>query len=163
MEKRLQEALDFAVLKHAGQLRKGGAAYITHPMAVAAILQEKGYPESYQIAGLFHDLLEDTDATVEEIAAIGGPEVLAAVKLLTKEPGYTMADYIARIEKNPMARAVKGADRLHNLRCAPLADENFRRKYIKESMEWYLGFMPEIQEAVLDLNDTLTDPLELNL
>lgn len=45
----------------------------------------------------FHDLLEDTDATEEEIAQIGGPEVLAAVKALTKQPGYVMTDYVAGV------------------------------------------------------------------
>ena len=45
----------------------------------------------------FHDLLEDTDATEEEIAQMGEPEVLAAVKALTKQPGYVKADYVAGV------------------------------------------------------------------
>ena len=48
-------------------------------------------------AAFFHDLLEDTDATEEEIAQMGGPEVLAAVKALAKQPGYVMADYVAGV------------------------------------------------------------------
>ena len=62
---RLEAAIEFASVKHEGQYRKGGAPYITHPVAVANILKEKGFNEDYQIAGIFHDLLEDTDATLE--------------------------------------------------------------------------------------------------
>jgi len=66
--KRLDAALQFATEKHAGQTRIGGEPYISHPVSVAKMLREEGYDEEYQIAGLFHDLLEDTDATYEEIA-----------------------------------------------------------------------------------------------
>ena len=152
-------ALDFATLKHNGQYRIGGLPYITHPVEVASYLREAGYSIDYQIAGLFHDLLEDTDATEEEIKALGGPEVLEAVKLVTKQKGYVMSDYIAAIKSNPMASAVKAADRLHNLRCAIVADTNFKRKYILESIDWYLDFSPEIPKAVKALADTLDVPV----
>ena len=155
---RFKKALEYAAAKHKGQYRKGGEAYITHPEAVARILRDKGFDEDYQIAGLFHDLLEDTDASEEEIEALGGPEVLEAVKLLTKQKGYVMADYIHGIKANPMAAAVKAADRLHNLQSAVIADEAFKRKYILESINWYLDFSPEIPAAVKKLADTLKSP-----
>ena len=82
---RLEAALQFAAGKHAGQKRIGGEPYISHPMAVAELLRESGYDEEHQIAGLFHDLLEDTDATEDEIAAYGNLQILEAVKLLTKK------------------------------------------------------------------------------
>lgn len=152
-------ALDFATLKHQGQYRIGGEPYITHPMAVASYLKEEGYNIDYQIAGLFHDLLEDTDATPEDIEALGGSEVLEAVKLVTKQKGFIMADYIAAIKSNPMASAVKAADRLHNLRSAFVADTNFRQKYVLESIDWYLDFSPEIPKAVKALAQTLKKPI----
>lgn len=155
---RFKKALEYAAAKHKGQYRKGGEAYITHPEAVARILRDKGFDEDYQIAGLFHDLLEDTDASEEEIEDLGGPEVLEAVKLLTKQKGYVMADYIHGIKANPMAAAVKAADRLHNLQSAVIADEAFKRKYILESINWYLDFSPEIPAAVKKLADTLKSP-----
>ena len=151
------KARAYARRKHEGQYRIGGDEYITHPIAVAEMLKEQGYDLDYQIAGLFHDLLEDTDATDSEIEALGGAEVLHAVKLLTKERGYDMADYIARVRENRMAFAVKGADRLHNLRCALEADEKFRRKYIRESEEWFLNFAPGIPEAVEVLRHSLEE------
>ena len=156
-QERYQRAYDYAAKKHAEQYRIGGEPYITHPEAVAEALREQGYGIDYQIAGLFHDLLEDTDASESEIEALGGRAVLEAVQLLTKKPGYVMAEYIAGIKKNPMARAVKAADRLHNLRSAAVCSESFKRKYIKESTDWYLDFSPEIEAAVRELAKTLKD------
>ena len=77
----------------------------------------------YQLTALFHDLLEDTDATEEEIFDLGGARVLEAVRLLTKQEGYVMAEYVAGIRTNPIAFVVKAADRLHNLRTAFCTDE----------------------------------------
>lgn len=159
MSDKLQKAHDFAAKKHEGQFRIGGLPYITHPEAVAGILRDKGYSEDYQIAGLFHDLLEDTDATDAEIEQLGGKEVLRAVKLLTKTDGYVMAEYIDGIKSNPMAFAVKAADRLHNLRSAVVADNDFKRRYILESIDWYLDFDPEISKAVKALVATLDKPM----
>jgi len=164
MTERYRAALEFATKKHAGQWRKGGAAYITHPVAVAEYLSQAGMDEDTQIAGLFHDLLEDTDATEDEILALGGSRVLEAVKAVTKQKGYVMADYVAEIMKNPMALEVKKADRLHNLRCAPQANEDFRRMYILETLDWYMDLSPEIRQAVHDLAKTLSQPIsELSL
>ncbi|MBR3842547.1 MAG: bifunctional (p)ppGpp synthetase/guanosine-3',5'-bis(diphosphate) 3'-pyrophosphohydrolase [Christensenellaceae bacterium] len=154
-ETRYDSALAFAKEKHEGQFRKGGDSYITHPIAVAEILREKGFGIDYQITGLFHDLLEDTDASEAEILSLGNAEILEAVRCLTKTEGYVMADYIDGIRKNEMAYAVKAADRLHNLRCAGEASESFRRRYIAESRVWYLDFDPEIIEAIEALEKTL--------
>jgi len=154
---RIQAALDFAARKHAGQLRIGGAPYISHPKAVAEIVHSWNCGEAYIIAALFHDLLEDTDAREDEILALGGAEVLKAVQLLTKRSGYIMSEYIADIRSNPIARVVKAADRLHNLRCAADAPEAFRRKYIRESRDWYMDFCPEIPQAVAALEASLDE------
>ena len=151
----LQLALDFAKAKHKGQKRIGGDDYITHPIAVAEIVKRQGLDENYQIAALFHDLLEDTDATEEEILKYGNKDILEAVTLLTKKKGYVMAEYIDAIKKNPIAFAVKSADRLHNLNCAIVTDEEFKRKYILETIDWYLDFSPEIRTAVKRLAQSL--------
>lgn len=155
MEDALVCALAFATEKHKGQKRKGGEEYITHPVAVSELVKEWGYGTDYQLVALFHDLLEDTDATETEIEAIGGPAVLQAVKLLTKENGYDMVTYIAGIKENPMAKVVKTADRLHNVRSAVVTDVDFRRKYIKDTEEWYLDFSDEIREALEELKKTV--------
>ena len=151
-------ALSFATEKHEGQTRRGGIPYITHPIAVAEMMEKKGLGEEYILVGLFHDLLEDTDATDDEILAIGGREVLLAVQLLTKENGYVMSEYIDGIKKNPIAREVKAADRIHNLSCATVCSEEFKLRYIKESIDWYLDFSPEVAVVTRNLISTLASP-----
>ena len=158
-EERYEKALSFATQKHKGQYRVGGAEYITHPMAVAEIVREKGKNIDCQIAALFHDLLEDTDATENEILALSNENVLEAVKLLTKQKGYVMESYVSAIRKNEIAFAVKAADRLHNLRCALVTDTEFKRKYIFETVDWYLNFSPEIPKAVKALAESMDTPL----
>ncbi len=139
--------------KHGVQKRKQGTPYYLHPFEVQQILQKKGYSEEYQAAGLCHDLLEDKEATEQKILDLTNEAVLEAVKLVTKEEGYQMKEYIDRISKNPIAKAVKLADRLHNLQEATMASKEFQNKYQKETEEWYLNlakdtmFEQEIQEA----------------
>lgn len=131
-------ALEYATNKHRGQKRIGGDEYIGHPVAVSNILMDLGYSTDFQIAGLFHDLLEDTDATKEEILELSNAEVLEVVTLLTKEESYDMNQYMIRIRANEMALVVKLADRLHNLICAVYADEKFKKKYIVETQKYYI-------------------------
>ena len=156
---KLKCALAFAKEKHKGQKRIGGDDYITHPIAVFEIVKSQGFDENYQITALFHDLLEDTDSTQEEILEYGNNEILEAVKLLTKKKGYNMAEYVSAIKKNPVAFAVKAADRLHNLQCAISTDEDFKRKYILETVDWYLDFSQEIPKAVKSLAESLKAPM----
>ena len=155
----LQLALEFAKRKHQGQRRIGGDDYITHPIAVCEIVKSQGFDKNYQITALFHDLLEDTDATEKEILKYGNQEILEAVNLLTKKKGYDMAEYINSIKQNPIAFAVKAADRLHNLQCAIITNEEFKRKYILETVDWYMDFSPEIRKAVKRLAESLKNPM----
>lgn len=159
-KKRYENALAFAAKKHEGQFRIGGLPYITHPVAVAGIVKEKGGDTDAVITALFHDLLEDTDATEAEILALSNEKILRSVKLLTKTRGYVMKDYVDGIKKDKTAFLVKGADRLHNLRSAVCADTEFKRRYIYETIDWYLDFMPEIPSAVKNLAKTLDVPLK---
>ena len=157
--KKMLLALEFATKKHEGQKRIGGDDYITHPIAVCEIVKSRGYDENYQISALFHDLIEDTDATEEEILKYGNSVILEAVKLLTKKKGYDIAEYISAIKNNPIAFAVKTADRLHNLQCALVTNEEFKRKYILETLDWYMDFSPDIRKAVKILAQNLETPM----
>ena len=156
---KIKRAIDFATQKHHGQKRIGGKDYISHPLAVYEMIKNQGYDEDYQITALFHDLLEDTDATEEDILFYGGKNVLTAVKLLTKEKGYVMQNYIDAIKANPIAFAVKSADRLHNLQCALVTSVEFKRKYILETVDWYLDFSKDIRLAVKKLAESLDTPI----
>ncbi len=152
---RLARALAFACEKHEGQERWGGAPFITHPIAVASMAADDGYGLDMRIAALFHDLLEDTDATEEELRSLGGETVLSTVKLLTKFPGYMMQEYVDAIARDPMARKLKFYDRLHNLRSAHEAPIPFRIRYIRDSERFYAAFGEEIVAAIEDLKKTV--------
>lgn len=158
-QEKYEKALEYATLKHSGQFRKGGEPYVTHPITVAQYVKEKGLGIDYQITALFHDLLEDTDATEDEILALSNEKVLEAVKLLTKQKGYDMAEYVSNIKANPIAFEVKESDRLHNLRSAFCTSTEFKRKYILETVDWYLGFSKEIKIAVKELAQSLDEPM----
>ena len=157
-KRRYENALEYATKKHAGQYRVGGLAYITHPVAVAEIVKAKGGDSDAVITALFHDLLEDTDATEEEILRLSNENVLRSVKLLTKQKNYVMKDYVDGIRKDKTAFLVKGADRLHNLRSAVCTDDDFKKRYIYETVDWYLDFLPEIPAAVNALRATMSVP-----
>ena len=113
-EEKLTKAIIFATIKHANQKRKDGTPYIYHPLAVAELLKKYGYDVDYQIAAVLHDVLEDTDTTEDEVKEFGMP-VYEAVKLVTRPDGMDEAEYVRRILENPMAAAVKNADKIHNL------------------------------------------------
>lgn len=156
---KVNRALEFATQKHKGQKRIGGIDYISHPIAVYEMVKEKGYGEDYQITALFHDLLEDTDATENEILKLSNKNVLTAVKLLTKQKGFDMKNYIDGIKNNPIALAVKSADRLHNLQSAIVTNTEFKRKYVLETVDWYLDFSKDIKVAVKKLAESLDTPI----
>ena len=164
-----EKALKYATKMHKDTpVRRGsGLEYITHPVAVAEMLRKKGFDNNIQIMGLFHDLLEDTSATENEIIALSNQNAYDVVKLLTKEKDYSMDDYMSRIEKSYEATAVKLADRIHNLESSIVADEEFRMKYYKESYEYYKKlvensskdnrniFLNDFNKAMSQLNNTI--------
>ena len=156
---KIKRAIEFATQKHKGQKRIGGIDYVTHPIAVWEMVKNQGYDEDYQITALFHDLLEDTDATEGDILFYGNQNVLTAVKLLTKEKGYDMKSYIDGIKSNHIAFIVKSADRLHNLQSALVTSVEFKRKYIFETIDWYLDFSKDIKIAVKALAESLDAPI----
>lgn len=135
----MNNCIEFMKEKHAGQKRKQGTPYYMHPLSVCNMLKEKGFSVEYQIAGLFHDLIEDTDCSYDEIIKYGNKEIAEAVRCVTKEKGYNMNDYIKRIEANDMAKMVKLADRVHNLSEAWMCEKNWIEEYINETEKWYVS------------------------
>lgn len=113
-EEKLAKAIAFAAEKHANQKRKDGTPYIFHPLEVAELLKRYDYDIDYQVAGVLHDVLEDTDAIDEEVKAFE-ENVYEAVKLVTRQKGADEAEYVKNILTNRMAAAVKNADKIHNM------------------------------------------------
>lgn len=158
---RLTKAIEFATKMHEGQFRKGGDAYISHPIAVVNILLEKGIRnEETLIAGVFHDLKEDTKATDIEIIEHSSEETLRLVNLVTKVPGYIKSEYMKNISEDPSGVLLKLADRLSNLRDAVVTDVKFKKKYVAETEEYFLSlakntiFEKDINDALQILKNT---------
>ncbi|MFE9428552.1 phosphohydrolase [Kitasatospora sp. NPDC006697] len=98
---------------HAGQLDRIGVPYIEHVRAVAHGLEPFG-PYA-QMAGLLHDIIEDTDWTADRLRAAGVPGVVVdTVLAVTKRPGVAYEEMITEIAGKPRATLVKIADNAHN-------------------------------------------------
>jgi guanosine-3',5'-bis(diphosphate) 3'-pyrophosphohydrolase len=127
MTARLERAFRWAAECHAGQTRKGsGTPYFEHAAAVALVLARAGFDEEVVIAGLLHDVVEDTSATLESVAASFGPAVADTVGHCTEVKNDAQGSKRPWIERKrdhlaamvhapPSARAVMLADKLHNL------------------------------------------------
>jgi (p)ppGpp synthase/HD superfamily hydrolase len=104
---------------HDGQFRRDGTTpYITHPEAVAKSLEGEN-PDVIATAWL-HDVLEDTDVTIQELKHKGIPvRVIESVEVLTRRDGQSYDDYIHWVSQDIIARKVKIADIRHNLSDAP--------------------------------------------
>ncbi|HWB02066.1 MAG TPA: hypothetical protein VG796_03515 [Verrucomicrobiales bacterium] len=113
-----EQAEEIARRAHKGQFRRDGMTpYIMHPAGVVARV---GDCETRRAVAWLHDVLEDTKETPESLAAAGMPaEVVEAVVCLTRRPEVSYEDYLAGVLGNPLARAVKIADMLHNLSDGP--------------------------------------------
>lgn len=116
-------AYDFAAEKHSGQTDRGGKPYIDHCRFVASRAVELAHRAGVRAehlgriyeAGLLHDVVEDTDATLAEIYKRFGFGVADIVRAMTKVSGEARADYIERVRSHDFAPFVKMADLTHNM------------------------------------------------
>ena len=138
-----KKAIEIAFRAHEGQVDKAGWPYVLHPVHLA----EQMNTEDECVVALLHDVVEDSDITFEELEKEGFTEVqLEALRLLTREkdePDLTKEEkdrryfeYVERIGKNPIAKAVKMADLTHNMDKTRLSeitekDEKRHAKYKK--------------------------------
>ena len=96
---------------HAGQVDKSGLPYVFHPFHLA----EQMETEHEVCAALLHDVMEDTDATPDDLAAAGIPaEYVATCLKLKHDPSVPYMDYVGALRDDPVARRVKMADLRHN-------------------------------------------------
>ena len=96
---------------HKDQVDKSGIQYVFHPFHVAEHMQT----EETTVVALLHDVVEDTDYTIDDLRAMGFPEAVTdALALMTHTKGVPYMEYVAAIKGNPIATAVKLADLRHN-------------------------------------------------
>lgn len=107
-----KKAMKLAYAAHHGQTDKSGVPYIFHPIHLAEQMED----EATTIAALLHDLIEDSDYTLDDLRAEGFPQpVLDALDLLTHTKGTPYLDYIKSLRNNYIAATVKRADLRHNI------------------------------------------------
>lgn len=135
-------ALVIACHAHEGQKDKGGEDYIKHPLHVAFMCKQKGYSKETQIVAILHDVLEDSNMTIEELERYGVPEsVLMSLKLLTHDESESYESYIEKIKTDEMARKVKIEDLTHNSDLSRIPHEKFKdhEKIMKMFLKYSLA------------------------
>lgn len=104
-------ALKLAVKAHEGQIDRGGLPYILHPFYLASQMESE---ESVCVA-LLHDVVEDTDMTMDDIESMGfSKSVIDALRLLTHDKDVPYMEYVEKIKANDIAKSVKLQDLIHN-------------------------------------------------
>lgn len=106
-----KKALKLCFEAHKDQVDKCGMPYVFHPFHLAEQMKD----EITTVVALLHDVVEDTDFTLDDLRSMGFPEeALEALTLLTHDPAVPYMDYIAAIKRNSIAKKVKLADLYHN-------------------------------------------------
>ena len=145
---RVLRAFQVGAQAHAGQTRKSGEPYITHPVAVAGILAELGMDAETIIAAILHDTLEDTALSRSALAAEFGEAVAELVDGVTKldkmrfgsrqeADAESFRKMLLAMARDLRVILIKLADRLHNMRTLGAKDAPSRRRIARETLEIY--------------------------
>lgn len=173
--KKITMAYEFADYAHGDQRRVSGVPYILHPTTVACILADMGMDTDSIVAALLHDVVEDTDVSLDTVKEMFGNDVAMLVDGLTKISKIKFTDreehQAENIRKMLMAMSndirviiIKLADRLHNMRTIGCVAEQKRRDKARECLDIYapiahrLG-MKNIKEELEDLSIRYLDPV----
>jgi GTP pyrophosphokinase len=171
---KIVSAYEFAEKKHANQRRSSGEPYITHPVAVSYILLELGMDTDTICAGLLHDVVEDTDTTLDDIRKRFGQDVallvdgvtkLGKIPLFTKEEqqAENVRKILLAMSQDIRVIIIKLADRLHNMRTLQFRPPHKQRATALETMNIYapiahrLGIRT-IQDEIEDIAFRYLDP-----
>lgn len=171
---KLDAAYELAEKAHMGQMRHSGEPYVMHPVAVAALLLDLGLDSDTLVAGILHDVVEDTGVTLETINARFGEDVAAMVDGVTKlgripfsshedEQAENLRKMLLAMSHDVRVMIIKLCDRLHNMRTAIGWEEQKRRDKSLETMEVYapiahrLG-MANISDELDELSLEILDP-----
>ncbi|MCR1006211.1 MAG: bifunctional (p)ppGpp synthetase/guanosine-3',5'-bis(diphosphate) 3'-pyrophosphohydrolase, partial [Stenotrophomonas maltophilia] len=144
----LRRAWEVGAAAHAGQTRKSGEPYITHPVAVAQVLAELGLDVEALIAAILHDTIEDTPLTREALAAEFGEAVAELVDGVTKLDKLKFRDrqeaaaesfrkMLLAMSRDLRVIMIKLADRLHNMRTLDAVSPEKRRRIARETLDIY--------------------------
>jgi len=125
------KALEWAIKAHDGQYDKSGKPYVLHPINVSLLLES----EDEKALALLHDIIEDTEYTLGDVAEWGFEHLTEALDCLSRRKGLeTYREFIARICQNELAVKVKIADLKHNLSridTLPAKERGLKDRYMK--------------------------------
>lgn len=106
-----KKAIKLCFEAHKNQVDKSGIPYVFHPFHLAEQMRD----EPTTIVALLHDVVEDTDYTLDDLRGMGfGSDVIEALTLMTRDKAVPYMEYVAKIKQNSIARTVKIADLRHN-------------------------------------------------
>ena len=156
---KIRTAMVFAKKYHEGQFRKSGEVYYMHPVAVAEMVLPHNQKEDVIVSALLHDVVEDTDATIEMLEKRFGSRVVELVHRLTRiQKGEKLsvqtiidASYIA---KDKEALLIKVCDRLHNLKTYASLGYKSQMRLVEETIDIfivlsaYLGLADKEEEII---------------
>ena len=137
-----KKALRLCFDAHKEQVDKTGMPYVFHPFHLA----EQMTDEASTVCALLHDVVEDTDYTLEDLSKMGYPsEVIDVLRLLTHDPEVPYFDYVKAISVNPIAKQVKLADLAHN--------SDLSRMDESEIDEWAMARTEKYKKAIEMLSE----------
>lgn len=132
----VEGAVLLATRAHDGQVDKQGIPYILHPLRVGASLWEFGV--DYVIAGILHDVVEDTPHTLDDLTTLGAtPEVVSAVAAVTRvDKWQPYVEFLAQATADPIGGWVKASDVCDNLkRISGIPDRETRKRLLRKYSE----------------------------
>ena len=132
----IEDAIKLALDKHHGQTDKAGEPYILHPLRVMAQMQT----EAEQIVAVLHDVVEDSDVTVDDLRKMGyREEIVTAIDHLSRRDDESYEQFIQRIKPNPLAVRVKLGDLRDNmdLRRNATLDEKALERFQRYRKAWF--------------------------
>ena len=135
-----KKALKLCFEAHKEQTDKSGIPYVFHPFHIAEQMKD----EDTTVVALLHDVVEDSDYTIDDLIAMGfNDNVIEAVTLMTHLPEVSYEDYMRALKKNEIAKAVKYADIMHNSDATRLDADDERIEYWKKKYEFALKVLME--------------------
>lgn len=175
-QRMLLAAVSFGEMNHWSKPRDGGNPFFSHPLAVAQRFVDQKAAADLVIAAVLHDVVEDTEITIEEVETVFGPEIAFIVDALTKEEQQvgetkeacrqrTHHKLLRFVEQDPRVLLVKLADRRHNLETLAPVPLSSKQRTISETLDFYVplarayGYHDEAQ-ILFDLANLWAKKLE---